>query len=224
VERLIKNRPVCALMGMLAAVYVFYLTADLFFAGLRPFSAIAKYLGVLLCLALALLLSRGARNKLDAELLVFALFLTCAADLFLLLLDRPVPGLIVFCAVHLTYIRRYRPAVFRPAAAVTFLLLAGCLAGELLIPGFPIKYALSCVYGAFIVTAAVCGCASALPRTNRRLVNAGMALFLLCDIHVALFNALPASHPYYPFAAFLMWLFYLPAQVCLALSGYDYAE
>ncbi len=223
-KRLIENRSACVLLVLLAAAYLSYLAADLFFSGFGRFSVSLKYLSILLCLVTAILLNRGAGNKRDSALLLSALFLTCIADLFLLLLNQPVPGLLVFCIVHLIYIRRYRPSAFFPAAAIVALVMAGCLAAEFLIGGFPLKYALSCLYGALILAVTIFGFTAPLPRVNRHLVNLGMALFLLCDIHVALFNILAPNNPYYLFASFFMWFFYLPAQASLALSGYNYAE
>ena len=223
-KRLIENRSACVLLVLLAAAYLSFLAADLLFAGFGRFSVLLKYLSILLCLVTAILLNRGAWNKRDSALLLSALFLTCVSDFFLLLLNWPVPGLLAFCIVHLVYIRRYRPSAFFPAAAIVALVMAGCLAAEFLIGGFPLKYALSCLYGVLLLAVTIFGFTAPLPRANLHLVIAGMALFLLCDIHVALFNILAASDPYYPFASFLMWFFYLPSQVLLALSGYTYAD
>lgn len=223
-KRLIKNRPVCILLMMLAAVYLSFITVDLFFAGLGQLSTFMKYWGVLLCLAIAMFLNSGAWDKRDSALLVVTLFLTCLSDLFLLVLERAVPGLVIFCIVHLMYIRRYKPTFFKPAAAIVVFATAGCLMAEILIDGFPIIVILGCLYGVLIVAVTMFALAAPLPQVNRRLVTVGMTLFLLCDIHVALFNTLAASNSYYPLASFFMWLFYLPAQVLLALSGYNYAE
>ncbi len=217
-----KNRIVGVLLVLQAVVYISFLVADCFFSGLGLFSAFTKYLGILLCLAIAALSYRDTWNKKDSALLIAALFFTCIADLFLLLLNRPITGLLFFCVVHLVYIRRYRPRLFYPAAAAALAVMAGCLAAGRLVPGFPIAQVMACLYGVLILTVTVCGFLSPLPRTNRRLVNTGMALFLLCDVHVALFNTLDASNPYFPFAAFFMWFFYLPSQVALALSGYGF--
>lgn len=216
-ERIGKNRPVFALLVLQAALYVYFLTADLFFDGV--YSTQAKYLGILLCPAVAYILSRGAAQKRDSLLLIAALSCTCAADTFLLLLNKPVPGLVIFSVVHLIYIRRYCERASFPAAAIAAFLIAGCFAANALWPGFPFIQALACVYGSLLLTASLSGFTSTLPRVSRRFIIIGMSLFLLCDIHVALFNTLPPGNPYYPFAAFLMWFFYLPAQVLLALSG-----
>lgn len=223
-KRPISRRLSCILLVLQAAIYLSFLAADLLWNGAGLVSVYLKYLSILLCLGIAVLLHRGAWNKRDSLLLICALFLTCVADLFLLLLYRPVPGLLAFCLVHLVYIRRYRPAAFLLAAAIAALAIAVCLTAEAVMGGPPAKYALSCLYGALILASTVFGFVSPLPQMNRCLVRTGMVLFLLCDIHVALFNVLAPGDAYYPFAAFLMWFFYLPAQVLLAISGYCFHE
>lgn len=56
----------------------------------------------------------------------------------------------------------------------------------------------------------------------------GMVLFLLCDINVGLFNLssfLPIGGEYetiYNVSSILMWTFYAPSQVLIALSGDNY--
>ena len=216
-ERIRKNRPVFALLVLQTALYVYFLAADLFFDGV--YSTQAKYLSILLCPAVAYLLSRSVADKRDSTLLIAALSFTCAADAFLLLLNKPVPGLIIFCVVHLIYIRRYRKQLSYPAAATAGFLIAGCFAANALLRDFPLSQALGCVYGLLLLSASLSAFTAPLPEINRRFIVIGMSLFLLCDMHVALFNTLPAGNPYYPFAAFLMWFLYLPAQVLLALSG-----
>jgi hypothetical protein len=54
----------------------------------------------------------------------------------------------------------------------------------------------------------------------------GMLLFLCCDINVGIFNLLNLSivkgtfiSKIYEFASIAMWMFYLPAQTAIALSG-----
>lgn len=53
-----------------------------------------------------------------------------------------------------------------------------------------------------------------------RLFSAGLTLFLCCDLCVGVFNQ-PGLFPQAldAFARVGMWLFYLPAQVLIALSG-----
>lgn len=59
----------------------------------------------------------------------------------------------------------------------------------------------------------------------------GLILFLLCDINVGLFNlsdylslTLSAEGTLYNFSSILMWAFYAPSQVLIALSIRDYRQ
>ncbi len=63
------------------------------------------------------------------------------------------------------------------------------------------------------------------PNPNGQMIALGMILFLLCDINVALYNILGyigKVNVFYNISFVSMWLFYLPSQVLLALSGYRY--
>ncbi len=223
-QRLIKNRPVCTLLKLEAALYIALLAADLFFGGWGIVSSILKYAGILLCPVIAALLHRNAWNRQDSVYLFGALVFTCAADLFLLLLNKPVYGMVLFCMAHLLYIRRYRAAWFTPAATITVSTIAVCLAVSSFTKAFPLRNALAMLYGVLLLSVFILAGTSMLPKINRRIVVTGMALFLLCDIHVAVFNLVGVGHPYYPFASFLMWFFYLPSQALLAVSGYVYTD
>lgn len=64
-------------------------------------------------------------------------------------------------------------------------------------------------------------------RRDNKLLAAGMLLFLLCDINVGLFNLSDfinlgaAYNKIYLISSILMWTFYAPSQVMLALSKDD---
>ncbi|MCL2351914.1 MAG: hypothetical protein FWC55_05210 [Firmicutes bacterium] len=58
----------------------------------------------------------------------------------------------------------------------------------------------------------------AYPPVTRRLITAGMCLFFLCDINVGLYN-LTAGAPANGLFRALIWVFYLPGQALLSLSG-----
>lgn len=63
-------------------------------------------------------------------------------------------------------------------------------------------------------------------RVNHRIFAAGLLLFLLCDINVGLFNLSgyislsgKAGELIYRLSSILMWTFYAPSQVLIAVSG-----
>ncbi len=65
------------------------------------------------------------------------------------------------------------------------------------------------------------------PEPNRQMILIGMTLFLLCDINVGLYNILGYMGKvdvFYNISFVSMWLFYLPSQILLALSGYNYNQ
>jgi hypothetical protein len=66
------------------------------------------------------------------------------------------------------------------------------------------------------------------PSPSKYMIAFGMILFLLCDICVALSNLselLPLTGYYFRkvqhISSMLIWFFYLPSQLLLALSGND---
>ena len=62
-----------------------------------------------------------------------------------------------------------------------------------------------------------------LPKRNRALVLTGLLLFSLCDVNVLLFNLpnyINVEIPSWTF--YLIWFFYIPAQVLLAISAVSF--
>lgn len=102
---------------------------------------------------------------------------------------------------------------------IAALLWAGVAADALLI--------ISIFYFVCILTNTVTSLRSAVHEKSKPaiLFAVGMCLFLLCDINVGLFNLsgfirLPEElyHFFYNAASFLMWVFYAPSQILIALS------
>jgi hypothetical protein len=87
---------------------------------------------------------------------------------------------------------------------------------------------ISALYFTCIVTNTVTAMKSAIhspENKGNRLFAIGMGLFLLCDINVGLYNlsgfiSLPANinEFLYTMSSILMWTFYAPSQVIIALS------
>ena len=138
-----SERRAWPILILLGAVYLAFLAIDLWIPALWHVSTALKYAGLLLCLLLAVLTHRRSWRKSDADLLVLALGLTAVADLFLLLLNRPIPGIVVFCLVHLVYLWRYQPSLFRVAAAAVPVAFAGIFTVGPWVPGFPVQAALA---------------------------------------------------------------------------------
>lgn len=190
-----------------SALYVWFLLADLFGAD----SKYVKYTAIVLCFLFALYLALRGGDRLMAA----ALGLTVAADTFLLLLeDLYGLGVALFLLVQILYLFRIRRDTGRQTRLYLRLaLLSVVLCLEYLLALLTPLHILAAVYfSAFIGNVIEC------PRGG--LFFWGLLLFLCCDICVGISNA-PALFPvrWERFAHIGMWLFYLPGQVLLVLSG-----
>ena len=129
-----------------------------------------------------------------SRLMAWALTLTLGADFFLLMLDRYYVLGLLLCLLS--------PAL---------LAALGRLTGENL---------LALIYFSnFLCNVAL---AVKLPRGWGRQFALGLTLFLCCDVCVGIFQSPGLLPPALEaFASLGMWLFYLPGQVLIVLSGRD---
>lgn len=201
-----------AFLALEGGLYVLFLLQDLSLLG--GDSMKVKYLSILLCLTFS---AWGALWG-GAGLITAALALTAGADWFLLVLNRHyLAGVGLFCLVqglYLVHIRRERGSwgwwpgrlvLWAGAAAVLYRL-------GLLEP----LTALAALYIANFFWNIL----DSLPLGRGRLFVLGLVLFFCCDLCVGVHNA-PGLFPagLTAFARVGMWLFYLPAQVLITLSG-----
>ena len=195
----------CLLQG---GIYLSFLSMDLWRRG--PSTTPLKYLGILLCLAYSLYWSVRGGDRLISG----ALALTLGADTFLLVLNtRYVLGVLLFCCVQLLYFLNggqswwgLRLVLF--LAPLAILGLAGLMS--------PLNVLAMLYFSNFLCSALQ---SLGLNGPRCRLFSAGLLLFLCCDVCVGLFQyawLLPAAAG---FARVGMWMFYLPAQVLITLSG-----
>ena len=203
-----------AFLALEGGLYVLFLLQDLSLLG--GDSMKVKYLSILLCLTF----SAWGKLRGGEGLITAALALTAGADWFLLVLNRHyLAGVGLFCLVqglYLVHIRRERGSwgwwpgrlvLWAGAAAVLYRL-------GLLEP----LTALAALYIANFFWNIL----DSLPlgRGRGRLFVLGLVLFFCCDLCVGVHNA-PGLFPagLTAFARVGMWLFYLPAQVLITLSG-----
>lgn len=200
--------PVRLFLAAEAALYLAFLARDLAAAPSSGF----KYASIVLCLLMSLFLAARGGDRLLPASMAFTLL----ADTFLLLLDAAYGvGVGCFCIVQAIYLiclcrngGRPRPILRLGlfAAAVVLLSALGLWT--------PLNLLVFFYFSSF-----VCNVLEAL-RLPDRLFALGLLLFLLCDVCVGIFNApglFPA--PLFNLASFGMWLFYLPGQVLIVLSG-----
>lgn len=264
--RLTEWKPLIIWLGllMLVGLYGSFLTADILTADSdNTYSKHAKYAAVLICLLLVLALGKDAHDGLDRTLLQLAFVVIAVADFVLGIIGAFLPGLALFLLAQLLllvrHLRGFRLVMAELVSGLffLFLLLLICLA---MAPGLRAAGMLvpAIVYGFFLFA----GLWSAERVRARgffspaygRVILVAMFLFVLCDINVALFNALEENGRalltgYVPMAAFpvaevmelrsrsvsitaavpfslrqilgiLVWFFYLPCLVLLAMSGY----
>ena len=195
-------------VGLETALYLLFLALDAFSAGGDG----VKYLTIVVCLLAAVWSARHGGSRLMAWAMAF----TLAADTFLLLLDRWYGmGIVLFCVVQGLYLARIRRACGRHPVGAAGGAGGGVGAAECFGNGTALNLLAALYFVNFLVNA----CQS-LTLRSERLFAAGLWLFLLCDVCVGLRNQ-PSLLPGLAGAAQVgMWLFYLPGQVLLVLSGF----
>lgn len=206
------------ILCFLVLVFAGFLVMDMFFPALWQASGKMKYSGMLLVMALAVSEVSEKRSR-DGLIVLAALSFTLAADFLLLFTEFYSAGIAVFCGAHLCYILRYRKNFFIPMLCVAA--AAGLVAVTFWYQGFSFFYVIAGLYGLLLLTAVVCAWYSNLPRVNKLLACVGMLCFLLCDLNVAFYNLSPA-YQVRRYAGLLIWIFYLPAQMLIALSIGNY--
>jgi hypothetical protein len=127
-----------------------------------------------------------------------------------------------FFVVHLFYIRRYKKESFKRNAILALAAVSFCAAGCLSGISFPYILLLGGVYAVLIFTSTALAFKSELPKTNKKLAETGMILFLLCDFNVAVSFFAHGGSLVCWIAGILEWIFYIPSQALLALSAVEY--
>ena len=217
---ILKNQLNVALIIGIIVLYIAFLSLDIFSFPRSIESRHFKYASIVLCFLLATLLSANSTDKWDSSLVVLALIFAMLADTFLLFTNYKIIGIFFFCLMQLTYLKRYNVRFFK--AGIFFSVVA--IIVHLLLPFEPL-YVIAGLYAYLIVSCFFATFRTKLPKFNLFCVRVGMALFILCDIHVALYNQLSSSSNYYRYVTVAMWLFYLPAQFLLAMSAsHPYVE
>ncbi len=241
VERHAKKITVMFIIIQLV-LYVAFLTVDLSSRSITLSSSI-KFTIIIVCFCYALFLGKAA-NKSILRSMKMALFFTLVSDLFILILDYYYYGVLTFIFAQQLYgirlsMEYYNLEIEKEQRLLrrSFLIRLGVQAASLIAiclilinTGTKLDDLLiiSIFYFISIVTNAIRGIKAVILNTrNRELVIfvIGITLFLLCDINVGIFNlsgyiTLPKAvyNVIYPMASILMWAFYAPSQVLIALS------
>ena len=204
-------------------LYISFLYMDV--AGFMPYlSSVLKYCGILLCIFLVVSSRNSWHSKADGTSTLTALILTGISDIFLLFTRNYIAiGIGIFCLAHIAWMHRYKSGIKLPIIIwiiAVFISIFQYLMGNIM---FSIS-TLVLIYTIFIIFVTYLALKSNLPHVSKRFAMFGMILFLLCDINVFLFNIVSYGSKIYEISAILMWLFYLPSQVLLALSAINISK
>lgn len=192
----------------------------------QPYDPIyLKYAGVLLCFAVSAVMIYFNRDA-DAVINTAAMLFTVISDLFILVLDRHYEiGLVTFTAAHSIYLYRlyygrvkriWITLAVRAAVAATIIgVCCGLFGANLLL-----------VEASIYIVMLVGNAIEALIMCNRGIKNVlfaiGLMLFVGCDICVGLDHGrmigVNIAANVGRFIQFMIWVFYLPSQVLIALS------
>jgi hypothetical protein len=178
-----------------------------------------KFIYIVFCFIFALGSYFLCHSKRDWGWLAGGMAFTVGADYFLILHDAHVPGVAVFCFAHVCYIVR---RVKKPQWV--FLMFPLVFVWNYLMAANGNIMGLAVMYAALFVVNITINIKTRRTGHNGSLVLAGLILFALCDINVALFNIPRYSNalPELIWVFTLIWVFYIPAQGLLAISAINF--
>lgn len=214
----------------IAILYIGFMYIDIYDIESIISSDRLKYLSMLLVLMISFFIGDDALNVKDLKLLQTGLFITLIADLFLLILGRHyIFGILLFSVVQIIYSSRYGftnlKINIRNFIVIFSSLFIVYLVVDKLIFKLDFIWGMGLFYGICLLNSVIKAAKAyrdrLFPKPNGHMILIGMVLFLLCDINVALYNILNEGL-FYNISSISMWLFYLPSQVLLSLSGYKY--
>jgi hypothetical protein len=202
---------------LVIVLYIVFLNMDALTKNLgNEYSLYLKYSTIILCFILCLFIGSEGCNKIDKFLVQSARLFTVIADYFLVILDDCKYGILCFCIVQIIYIIRHS---FVVKVKLYKLSLAAALIMTSLIMLLG-RINLHDLKKEVVMEGAAYGCILLLSlyialQTKDYLICIGMLLFFMCDINVALYNITKEFT-----LGFLIWLFYMPSQFLLTLSGF----
>ena len=241
----VQRRVVRVLMGaimFLTGTYVGVDWAGFYYHFKSPYPAGAGYARTILCAVMVGLIGKAAVDRRDYRTLLVAFVLTLIADYFLILQDAAIPGTLLFIVVHGLLIHRHSRgfrASLRPlerARTYRLLFLTGLVvyggSGALIASIHPLltrthMLALDSAYLLFLATSLWMAWGTlirgAFATRNTWYIVIGMTCFYFCDVSVGLSAALKGTVQG-DVLNNLVGLFYSPALVLLAYSGYRWRK
>ncbi len=218
-------------------LYIWFLISDYLGVRFLISADIVKYISIWVCFFMALYLFAAGQGN---PFMLLAQALILPADFILLFADWVAPaGIFIFTGVQFCYFCRISQTykkfsaiselrfVLTDGAAVAGLSLLSLIVITVLNISFDLLTVLAIFYISFFFANCVCALYEAVRFREKSglLFAVGLILFLCCDICVG-FNFMKGSFTEGTWIAqaasasnFLIWLFYLPGQVLLVLSG-----
>ncbi|MGH4139384.1 lysoplasmalogenase family protein [Clostridium sp.] len=222
------------IVATILILYILFLCMDFYNVRWLISSDYIKYLCILLCFLLSIVSNKNsildiAKHR-DIFLLRLGLFITVMADLCLLIFDFHVLGVILFSLVQITYTVRYSTENLKTTLLYFFItfqcVVLTYLIATLFIEKINILIPILLFYFICLITSVSKAIAAfknnLYPSPSKYMIVFGMILFLLCDICVALSNVTTTVYfmiRLQQITWLLIWTFYLPSQLLLALSG-----
>ncbi|WP_346915971.1 hypothetical protein [Clostridium sp.] len=210
-------------------IYLIFLYIDFVSKGLRNvYSVRLKYLTIVLCFVISLLIKSHGYSEKDKGLVQLARLFTLIADYFLTISGSYIMGIFFFSLVQITYIIRHSLMENKKHKNLIFFIVSLAIA---LIVSFKIKITsiekdlivFALIYASLLTTSLYCAVRTIsrgkYPKKSSLMIALGMVLFFMCDLNVGLYNILEEGNIRF-FLGFLIWLFYLPSQLLLTLSGF----
>lgn len=222
------------LLITIGLLYILFLYSDIFDIKMVVSSSALKYISVVLCFIITLFIGKDGFGKRDRLLLQIGLFIAILADLCLLILGYHVLGIALFCLVQIIYYNRYRggkacrpPLIFIKFIVIFLLIMVGYFIINLVSVKVDFLFAMAFFYSVCLIFSTLESVNASknklYPCYNKYMIIVGMALFLLSDIAIAIFNMSKEFNTcMYNISASLIWGFYLPSQVLLSVSGYRF--
>lgn len=234
-----KILSILVLLTIILILYINFILADLSIIRCFSNTSVIKYLSIILCFSISLMIGKDHLNSIDKLLLQLGLFITLIADFLLIIAGQIVIGVGVFSIAHIIYVIRYKRRKIRfvllKFLAVLLLLVITYVILNYFVKEIEILFLVALFYTISLLSSVINSInaykQNLLPYPNKLLISVGMLLFLLCDINVGLFNITNMfynfsgiSHQLHNISMVLIWFFYLPSQVLLSLSGYDFKQ
>jgi hypothetical protein len=229
-----KTNLIKILVALNIIIYMVFTWWDIFNKETFISSDVLKFMSMIIVFIISIMTKKDALSFKDLHLLQIGLFITLIADLLLLLLDNHyILGIFLFSIVQILYSLRYEFRNFKLTIRNFFIIFLSLSILYIIINKFVVEidflWAMGLFYGLCLLNSVIKAFKAykykIYPEPNRQMILIGMILFLLCDINVALYNILGYMgkvNVFYNISSVSMWLFYLPSQILLALSGYNY--